>query len=93
MDNAVALDEFWVLNQEGLRYQDEFVKHKILDAVGDLYLAGHSIIGELKAYKSGHGLNNVLLNKLLAQKECWDFVSFDEKEESPIHFGLPAWMS
>jgi len=93
MDNAVALDEFRVLNQEGLRYQDEFVKHKILDAVGDLYLAGHSIIGELKAYKSGHGLNNILLNKLLAQQECWDFVSFDEKEESPIHFGLPAWMS
>lgn len=93
MDNAVALDEFRVLNQEGLRYQDEFVKHKILDAVGDLYLAGHSIIGELKAYKSGHGLNNKLLNQLLAQQECWEFVSFDEKEDSPIHFGLPAWMS
>jgi len=93
MDNAVALDEFRVLNQEGLRYQDEFVKHKILDAVGDLYLAGHSIIGELKAYKSGHGLNNSLLNKLLAQRECWEFVSFDEKDDAPIHFGLPAWMS
>lgn len=93
MDNAVALDEFRVLNQEGLRYQDEFVKHKILDAVGDLYLAGHSIIGELKAYKSGHGLNNSLLNKLLAQQECWEFVSFDEKEDAPIHFGLPAWMN
>lgn len=93
MDNAVALDEFRVLNQEGLRYQDEFVKHKILDAVGDLYLAGHSIIGELKAYKSGHGLNNKLLNQLLSQQECWEFVSFDEKEDSPIHFGLPAWMS
>lgn len=93
MDNAVALDEYRVLNQEGLRYQDEFVKHKILDAVGDLYLAGHSIIGELKAYKSGHGLNNKLLNHLLADKQAWEFVSFEEAEAAPIQFGLPAWMS
>lgn len=93
MENAVALDEFRVLNQEGLRYSDEFVKHKILDAVGDLYLAGHSIIGELKAFKSGHGLNNKLLNQLLQDKQSWEFVSFDETESSPIQFGLPAWMS
>lgn len=93
MDNAVALDDYRVLNQEGLRYQDEFVKHKILDAVGDLYLAGHSIIGELRAYKSGHGLNNKLLNCLLKDEQSWEFASFDETESSPIQFGLPAWMS
>lgn len=89
MENAVALDEYRVLNPEGLRYDDEFLKHKILDAVGDLYLGGHAIIGELRAYKSGHGLNNNLLNALLEQQECWEFVSFDEQEEVPISFAAP----
>lgn len=91
MENAVALDEYRVLNQEGLRYSDEFVKHKILDAVGDLYLAGHSIVGELKAYKSGHGLNNKLLNAMLDDASAWEFATFDESQESPISFAMPSW--
>jgi UDP-3-O-[3-hydroxymyristoyl] N-acetylglucosamine deacetylase len=86
MENAVALDEYRVLNPEGLRYPDEFLKHKILDAIGDLYLGGHSIIGELVAYKTGHGLNNKLLNALLRSQECWEFVSYDTPEEMPICF-------
>lgn len=90
MENAVALDEFRVLNPEGLRYDDEFLKHKILDAVGDLYLGGHSIIGELRAYKTGHGLNNKLLNALLAQKECWEYVTYDNVESAPIRYAQPV---
>ncbi|GGD50894.1 UDP-3-O-acyl-N-acetylglucosamine deacetylase [Lacimicrobium alkaliphilum] len=90
MENAVALDEYRVLNQEGLRYEDEFLKHKILDAIGDLYLGGHAIIGELCAYKSGHGLNNKLLNQLLAQKDCWEYVSYESEDKLPIQFGLPV---
>lgn len=86
MENAVALDEYRVLNPEGLRYDDEFLKHKILDAVGDLYLGGHSILGELRAYKSGHGLNNKLLNALLENQHAWEFVSYEQAAESPIHF-------
>lgn len=91
MENAVALDEFRVLNQEGLRYDDEFVKHKILDAVGDLYLAGHNIIGELRAYKSGHGLNNKLLNAMLQDESSYEFVTFDDQQEVPISFASPSW--
>ena len=91
MENAVALDEYRVLNPEGLRYSDEFLKHKILDAIGDLYLGGHSIIGELVAYKTGHGLNNKLLNALLQHKECWEFVSYDNQEQLPITFASPAF--
>ncbi len=90
MENAVALDEFRVLNPEGLRYQDEFLKHKILDAIGDLYLGGHSIIGELVAYKTGHDLNNKLLNALLAQQDCWEFVTYETEEQMPLHFGAPV---
>jgi UDP-3-O-[3-hydroxymyristoyl] N-acetylglucosamine deacetylase len=90
MDNAVALDEYRVLNQEGLRYDDEFVKHKILDAVGDLYLAGHSILGELKAYKSGHGLNNKLLVSILNDAASWEYVTFEDEEVMPIKFSAPA---
>ncbi|AWL12916.1 UDP-3-O-acyl-N-acetylglucosamine deacetylase [Saliniradius amylolyticus] len=90
MDNAVALDEYRVLNQEGLRYDDEFLKHKILDAIGDLYLGGHALIGELKAYKTGHGLNNKLLNQLLAQTDCWEFVTYDSQESLPVSFGAPV---
>ncbi|GAC32229.1 UDP-3-O-acyl-N-acetylglucosamine deacetylase [Paraglaciecola polaris] len=89
MANAVALDEYRVLNPEGLRYSDEFLKHKILDAIGDLYLGGHSIIGELVAYKTGHGLNNKLLNALLQNQACWEFVSYDNSEELPIRFASP----
>jgi len=76
MENAVALDDYRVLNPEGLRYDDEFLKHKILDAIGDLYLGGHSIIGELAAYKTGHGLNNKLLNAVLAQRDCWEYITY-----------------
>lgn len=90
MENAVALDEYRVLNPEGLRYDDEFLKHKILDAVGDLYLGGHSIVGELRAYKTGHGLNNKLLNAMLADKECWEFVSYETPEQMPISFATPV---
>lgn len=90
MENAVALDEYRVLNPEGLRYDDEFLKHKILDAVGDLYLGGHSIVGELRAYKTGHGLNNKLLNAMLADKACWEFVSYDSPEQMPINFATPV---
>ena len=90
MENAVALDEFRVLNPEGLRYDDEFLKHKVLDAVGDLYLCGHSIIGELKAYKTGHGLNNKLLNAMLADQQSWEYVTFESEEKAPIRFTEPA---
>lgn len=78
MDNAIVLDEFRVLNEDGLRYADEFVRHKILDAVGDLYLAGHPILGAYEGYKSGHALNNKLVRALLADAQSWELVSFDE---------------
>jgi len=86
MDNAVALDEFRVLNPEGLRYQDEFLKHKILDAVGDLFLGGHNLIGELVAYKTGHGLNNKLLNAILDTTDAWEYVEFENEESMPIKY-------
>ena len=90
-DNAVVLDEFRVLNTDGLRYDDEFVKHKMLDAIGDLYMCGHSILGHLRAYKSGHALNNQLLQALLQQQEAWEFVTFDDAEaESPITYWAPS---
>jgi UDP-3-O-[3-hydroxymyristoyl] N-acetylglucosamine deacetylase len=87
--NAIVVDEYRVLNEDGLRYDDEFVKHKILDAVGDLYLLGHSLIGEFIGYKSGHGLNNKLLRELLLQEDAWEFVEFAE-ESSPISYMRPA---
>ncbi|MDT0593505.1 UDP-3-O-acyl-N-acetylglucosamine deacetylase [Glaciecola petra] len=86
MDNAVALDEFRVLNPEGLRYSDEFLKHKILDAVGDLFLGGHNLIGELAAYKTGHGLNNKLLNAVLDDVSAWEYVEFDSEDSLPIKY-------
>ena len=89
MDNAVVLDEFRVLNQDGLRYDDEFVKHKILDAIGDLYMAGYSILGEFKAYKTGHALNNQLLCAVLAEQENWEFVTFDKPAQLPISYLAP----
>ena len=87
--NAIVVDEYRVLNEDGLRYEDEFVKHKILDAVGDLYLLGHSLIGEYIGYKSGHGLNNKLLRELFAQEDAWEFVEFPE-ETAPISYIRPA---
>ncbi len=86
LDNAIVVDESKILNEDGLRYADEFVKHKILDAIGDLYLLGHSLIGEFTGYKSGHGLNNKLLRTLLDDKDAWEMVSFDEEGDAPISF-------
>lgn len=83
LDNAIVMDEFRVLNSDGLRYEDEFVKHKILDAIGDLYLLGHPLIGAFSGYKSGHALNNRLLRNLLADAEAWEFVSFERQEDAP----------
>lgn len=84
LDNAIVLDEFKVLNQDGLRYPDEFVRHKILDVVGDLYLLGHAVIGAFKGYKSGHALNSKLLQAILANESCYEIVTFDDPEELPI---------
>lgn len=90
LDNAIVVDNYRVLNEEGLRYADEFVKHKILDAIGDLYLLGHSLIGSFTGYKSGHGLNNQLLRELLAQQDAWESVTFAEDEPMPICFMRPV---
>jgi UDP-3-O-[3-hydroxymyristoyl] N-acetylglucosamine deacetylase len=90
LDNAVVLDDYRVLNEDGLRYEDEFVKHKILDAIGDLYLLGHSLIGAFMGYKSGHDLNNILLRELLARKDAWEEVTFeDETRAAPISYSRP----
>ncbi len=86
LDNAIVVDDDKVINEDGLRYADEFVKHKILDAIGDLYLLGHSLIGEYKGFKSGHALNNKLLLTLLENKDAWEKVSFDSEENAPISF-------
>lgn len=83
LENAIVLDEFRVLNGDGLRYGDEFVKHKILDAIGDLYLIGHPLLASFTAHKSGHGLNNVLARALLDQRDAWEFVTFPEPEVAP----------
>ena len=86
MDNAIVLDEFRVLNEDGLRYADEFVRHKILDAVGDLYLAGHPIIGAFEGFKSGHALNNKLVRALLASAEAWEEVTFPQGAPVPVAY-------
>ena len=93
MDNAIVVDDFRVLNEDGLRYENEFVKHKILDAIGDLYLLGHSLIGAFSGYKSGHELNNRLLKALIAQPEAWEEVTFDDAEKAPISYMKPAHAS
>ncbi len=90
MDNAIVLDDFRILNEDGLRYEDEFVKHKILDVIGDLYLLGHSLIGEFSGFKSGHELNNQLLLQLLADKQAWEEVTFADVSEAPITFTSPV---
>ncbi|HXS74061.1 MAG TPA: UDP-3-O-acyl-N-acetylglucosamine deacetylase [Rhodanobacteraceae bacterium] len=90
MDNAIVLDDYRVLNEDGLRYEDEFVKHKILDAIGDLYLLGHSLIGSFYGHKSGHELNNKLLRALLADAKAWEEVSFDDPAQAPISYAHPA---
>ena len=89
MDNAVVIDDYKVLNHGGLRYDDEFVKHKVLDAIGDLYLLGYSLIGEYRAFKSGHALNNQALRTLIANKDAWEMVTFDDVEQAPISYQQP----
>lgn len=91
LDNAIALDDYRILNEDGLRYEDEFVKHKVLDSIGDLYLLGHSLIGSFSAYKSGHALNNAILRALLADEEAWEEVTFDNMHEAPISYMAPAY--
>jgi len=86
LDNAIVLDDYRILNEDGLRYEDEFVKHKILDAIGDLYLLGHSLIGEFSGYKSGHGLNNRLLRTLVADASAWEDVTFETPAAAPISY-------
>ncbi|MBJ7537568.1 UDP-3-O-acyl-N-acetylglucosamine deacetylase [Marinomonas transparens] len=93
MENAIVLDDYRVLNDEGLRYRDELVRHKVLDAIGDLYLLGHSLIGEYKAYKSGHALNNKLLLALLEQQDAWEYVVFEDAAQiTPISYTEPAFV-
>ena len=93
MDNVIVVDDTKVLNAEGLRYDDEFVKHKILDAIGDLYVAGHPMLAHYTAFKSGHALNNKLLRVLLADPTAYEIVSFDDEREAPAGFAelAPAW--
>ncbi len=86
LDNAIVLDEYRILNQDGLRYEDEFVKHKTLDAIGDLYVLGHQLLCAFTAHKSGHALNNQLLRTLMADKDAWEYTTFDKAEEAPIGF-------
>ncbi|MES9943653.1 MAG: UDP-3-O-[3-hydroxymyristoyl] N-acetylglucosamine deacetylase [gamma proteobacterium symbiont of Ctena orbiculata] len=93
LDNAVVVDDYRVMNDDGLRYEDEFVKHKILDAIGDLYLLGHSLIGTFNGHKSGHALNNRLLRELISQKDAWEEITFDEPEDAPISYMQPAHLT
>lgn len=86
LDNAIVVGDDGVMNEDGLRYEDEFVKHKILDSIGDLYLLGHSLVGEFIGYKSGHALNNKLLRTLLNQPDAWEMITFEDKEKAPISY-------
>jgi len=90
VDNAIVVDDYRILNEDGLRYEDEFVRHKVLDAIGDLYLLGNSLIGEFRAHKSGHALNNKLLRALMGQQDAWEVVTFEDTEKSPITFASPV---
>ena len=91
MDNAIVLDDYRILNEDGLRYANEFVIHKILDAIGDIYLLGHSLIGEFSAHKSGHDLNNKLLRALLEDQSAWEEVTFSDPKKAPISYTAPAY--
>ena len=93
LDNAVVVDDYRVLNEDGLRYADEFVKHKILDSIGDLYLLGRSLIGAFSGYKSGHALNNQLLRALLSDQKSWELVTFEDEKTAPISFMQPVPVS
>lgn len=91
MDNAIVLDDYRILNEDGLRYANEFVTHKILDAIGDVYLLGHSVIGEYSAFKSGHDLNNKLLRALLADESAYEEVTYKDQTKAPISYATPAY--
>ena len=86
LDCAIGLDDFRVLNEEGLRFEDEFVRHKMLDAIGDLFMCGHNIVGAFSAYKSGHALNNKLLQAVLAKQEAREWATFEDEAELPVAF-------
>ena len=90
LDNAIVVDDYRILNEDGLRYEDEFVKHKILDAIGDLYLLGHSLIGAFSGFKSGHALNNRLLKALVATADAWEEVTFTQEDPVPISYIKPV---
>jgi UDP-3-O-[3-hydroxymyristoyl] N-acetylglucosamine deacetylase len=90
LDNVIVIDDFRVLNVDGLRFDDEFVKHKTLDAIGDLYMLGHPLIGAFRGVKSGHAMNNLLVRALLADETAWEFVTFDKREQLPAAFGNMA---
>lgn len=90
LDNAIVMDEYRVLNSDGLRYEDEFVKHKALDAIGDLYLLGRPLIGAFTAFKSGHALNNQLLRSLLEREEAWEEVTFQSRNDAPAFLRMQA---
>lgn len=89
VNNAIVIDDYRVINEEGVRFQDEFVKHKILDAIGDLYLLGHGLMGSFSAYKSGHHLNNLLLRELVNNVDAWEEVTIDNPDKSPIFYSTP----
>lgn len=93
LDNAIVMDDYKVLNVEGLRYDDEFVKHKLLDAIGDLYCVGKPLLASYSAFRSGHALNNKLLRELMAHPDAWELVSFDDASQAPAGFAelAPAW--
>lgn len=91
LDNTLVLDEYRILNEDGLRYEDEFVKHKMLDAVGDLYLLGYSLIGAFEGHKSGHALNNLLSRELLKNQDAWEFVTFEETGAIPMNSYFASW--
>ena len=90
LDNAIVLDDVKVLNADGLRYDDEFVKHKILDAMGDLYIIGKPLLAAYSAFRSGHAMNNQLLRALLAQRDAWEVVTFEDERQAPGGFAQPA---
>ncbi len=90
LDNAIVMDDYKVLNSDGLRYDDEFVKHKILDAMGDLYVVGRPLLAAFSAFRSGHALNNKLLRELLSHPDAWEMVTFEDEHEAPVGFAQPA---
>ena len=91
MDNAIVLDDYRILNEDGLRYANEFVIHKVLDAIGDVYLLGRGLIGELRAYKSGHELNNKLMRAMLDDESCYEEVTFEDSTKAPISYATPSY--